>query len=243
MYILIGSCRLYQPFLDFSNKREYLINPLGIVSGAPETIQSLNYILGENSIDLNSFSESEIKRYFKKTTNRGRISKLIFGPEVDVSRPTNLSDYNCLVLELSSLKYISLKNHKGIEFYSFMPAEGAKNAGGATSYSELSVEEFKCKLAQISELADSLKWKIIISVPHNLHNIKKRELLREMVIQWAKEKHYGLLDYDEIAKTYFNGVDAEVFLPSEIDSGRYIRHTKKFYRIVSERIDELVREN
>ena len=243
MYILIGSCRLYQPFLDFSKKKEYLINPLGIVSGAPEALQSLNYIFGKKSFDLASFSEDEVKRFFKKTTNRGRLSKLIFGPEVDVSRPKDLSGYNCLIIELSSLKYISLKNHSGMEFYSFMPAEGAKNAGGADHYSELNAEEFKSQLAEISELIDSCGMKIIISVPHNLHNIKKRELLRELVIEWTQEKKYGLLDYNEIAKSFFGGVDVDVFLPSEIDSGRYIRHTKKFYRVVSERIDKLVREN
>lgn len=243
MYLLIGSCRLYQPFLDFFDKKNYLINPLGVVSGAPEMLQSLNYILDKQSIDLNSFSDNEIKRFFKKTTNRGRLSKLLFGPEVDLSRPENISNYMYLVLEISSFKYVALTNHGGQEFYTYMPAEGAINAGAPIAHSKLSIEDFRNQLAQISELIDPYNLQIIVSVPHNLHNILKREVLRDEVIKWAQDKKYVVLDYNEIAKSDFNGEEADIFPQREIESGRYIRHTKNFYRVVSERIEKIVKEN
>ena len=237
-HFVIGSCRAYEAILANKYlKKTSVFNPLGVVSGLPDILFSFEFIKNKGR-DLCFFSKNDVYRFFKQTTGRSKLFKLLLPPKISVNEKINLSEIDVVIIEISSIGYLNVISEKGFHFPSYMPAEGM-------NYDNLDVQqldkfEFVKKLDQLSNLFANNNIDIVVMLPHNIQKIGTRHSMNSILKIWAEKNSYSIVDYGQIAKKQFENNLNLIFHPREIENKTYLRHTFKFYQAIGSEINEIV---
>jgi len=230
--LLMGSCRLYKPFIKFGKDIDYSINPLGFCTSPVEVLQGLNMINRSINLKFSDFNEFE-KEFFLKCGTRSFFGMPFFVKNLQFNHSTNnesLSSFDTVVIEVSSYKYVIETTKSNQVFYSYLPAIGSDKG---FKYQKLSDLNFINIMNDIHKILPEKK--IVINLMHNIHEIPRREHLRRLLMSWAAS-HDNVVIFDNmnvVSKVYIEKnrkKELDIFPGKEIRSRQYIRHTDFFYK-------------